>query len=133
MATAASSEMEEVLRRLDALEARVTEALGQVSRWAHRAHLCSLLRVARQPTRRDDSQHTLLLRTHTRTQGGDTQPGSAPPGAAADGWGRRERQPLGKDANVTEQMADTAADMMEDAAADAVQKLHPALINFLNR
>lgn len=68
------------------------------------------------------------------TQGGDTQPGSALPGAAAGGWGsRRERQPLGKDANATEQMADKAADVMEDAAADAVQKLHPALIKFLNR
>jgi hypothetical protein len=30
-------------------------------------------------------------------------------------------------------MADKAADVMEDAAADAVQKLHPALIKFLNR
>jgi hypothetical protein len=51
---------------------------------------------------------------------------------SAAGWGK-PKQPLSEDASTTEKAADKAANVMEDAAEDAVQKLHPALIKFLNR
>lgn len=39
----------------------------------------------------------------------------------------------GDDESFTEKAADKAVDIMDEAANDAVQKLHPALIKFLNR
>lgn len=77
-------------------------------------------------------------RSFARCMQGDTAAGDPAAGddqdfsKGATDWGK-PKQPLSKDASATEKAADKAANVMEDAAADAVQKLHPALIKFLNR
>jgi hypothetical protein len=81
-----ASQVEEIFRRLDALESRVNEALQQ----------------------------------------GQAQP------ARGSKQGLAEK-PQQEHNSTPDTMADKAADVIEDAASDAVQRLHPALIKFLNR